>query len=139
MDLQVSRIDPGLPLPEYQTAGAVAFDLTARVETVIRPGQVGLVPGNLIVRVPEGHVLLLASRSSTPLRRGLSVPHGLGVIDQDYCGPNDELKVQLYNFTAEPVTVARGERIAQALIVPVVRAKLVESDGAVADSGRVLG
>ncbi len=134
MKVEVHRIDKTLPLPRYETAGAAAFDLLARVETVVPAGAVGRVPANLIVRVPEGHVLMLASRSSTPAKKGLSTPHGFGVIDCDYCGPDDELLVQVFNFTGAPVTVGRGERIAQALIVPVARCELVEIDKPAAKS-----
>ncbi|MDD5251119.1 MAG: dUTP diphosphatase [Patescibacteria group bacterium] len=127
MQLAVTRIDKDLPLPRYETAGACAFDVLARIETVIPPKTLGFVPGNVIVCVPEGHVLMLASRSSTPRKKGLLTPHGFGTIDQDYCGPDDELIVQVYNFTDEPVTVARGERIAQALIVPVAKFEIIET------------
>ena len=126
MKLIVSRIDKSLPIPCYETAGAAAFDICARVETVVAPHELGFVPGNLVVQVPEGHVLLLASRSSTPKKKGLLTPHGLGVIDRDYSGPEDELIVQVWNFTDVPITVARGERIAQALVVPAPRLELVE-------------
>lgn len=126
MRLQITRIDPKLPMPSYQTPGSVAFDLHARVDTIIAPHAVGLVPANLVVCVPDGYVLLLASRSSTPLKKGLSTPHGIGLVDCDYCGPTDELKVQVYNFTDQPVTVARCERIAQAMVVPVVKCELEE-------------
>ena len=95
---------------------------------------VGHIPANLIVRVPDGHALILASRSSTPLKKGLSTPHGIGVIDCDYCGPEDELRVQVYNFTEAPVTVARGERVAQALIVPTAHCELVETETPAAKS-----
>lgn len=134
MQLLVTRIDKSLPLPRYETAGACAFDVTARMETVIAPKSLGFVPGNLVVRIPTGYVLLLAARSSTPRKKNLLVPHGMGIIDQDYCGPEDELKVQVYNFSEAPVTVARGERIAQALIVPIQRYELIETEVATAVS-----
>lgn len=126
MELKVTRIDESLPLPTYATPGSVAFDVYAREETRIASKALGLVPTNLIVRVPAGYVLLLASRSSTPLRKGLLTPHGIGIIDQDFCGPKDELKVQLYNFTDQEVTVARGERIAQCMLSPIERCELRE-------------
>jgi dUTP pyrophosphatase len=126
MRLDVTRLDKDLPLPEYQTPGACAFDVLAREETVIAPKSLGLIPTGLVVCVPAGHTLLLASRSGTPKKKGLLIPHGIGIIDQDYCGPEDELKVQVWNFTDAPVTVARGERIAQAMLVPIVRAAITE-------------
>lgn len=127
MKLEFNRIDPTLPVPGYATPGSVAFDLCARTETHIAPGALALVPANLIVKIPDGYALIIASRSSTP-KKGLLTPHGIGVIDQDYRGPNDELKVQVYNFSDQEVVVARGDRIAQALIVPVSRVELVETE-----------
>ena len=62
---------------------------------------------------------MLALRSSTPKRKGLLKPHGVGITDQDFCGDKDELRIQVYNFTTEPVTVEKGERIAQGIFVPV--------------------
>jgi dUTP pyrophosphatase len=131
MQLQVTRIDKELPLPRYETPGACAFDVMARTDMTVEPKTLALIPGNLIVHVPEGHVLMLCSRSSGPKKKGLMTPHGFGVIDRDYCGPDDELKVQVYNFTDAPVRVSRGERIAQALIVPapVFEFVEVEADG----------
>jgi len=128
MRLAVSRIDKSLPLPKYETPGACAFDVLCRKETVIAPKTLGFIPSNLVVCVPEGHVLLLASRSSTPKKKGLLVPHGMGIIDQDYCGPNDEMKVQVWNFTDAPVIVERGERVAQAMVVPIARCEFEEVD-----------
>jgi dUTP pyrophosphatase len=121
MKVNIKRIDKDLPLPKYETSGAVAFDVIARVETIVPPGEIALVPGNVIVEIPQNYMLILASRSSTPIKKGLMTPHGIGIIDQDYCGPSDELKVQLYNFTKDPVTVARGERIAQGIFARIDR------------------
>ncbi len=126
----ISRVDPSLPLPAYETPGAAGFDLLARVETTVAPGAIGRIPANVIVETPPGYMLLVAARSSTPGKKGLSVPHGIGVIDQDYCGPDDEILVQVYNFTAAPVTVARGERIAQGVFVRVDRAEWAETAAA---------
>ena len=127
MELRITRIDPTLPMPEYQTPGSVAFDVYARESVTIAPKTIALIPTNLIVCVPEGYVLLLASRSSTPKKSGLLPPHGIGVLDQDYCGPKDEMLVQVWNFTDAPSVVERGQRIAQALIMPIERCTLVEA------------
>jgi len=124
----IKRIDKELPLPKYETHGAVAFDLLARLETEVLPGRIALVPANIIVKVPEGYMLVLASRSGTPLKKGLSTPHGIGVIDQDYHGPEDELKIQVYNFTDKNITVARGDRIAQGVFVRMNRFEFLETD-----------
>ncbi|MSR87439.1 dUTP diphosphatase, partial [Candidatus Peribacteria bacterium] len=62
MQVHVQRVDTTLPLPKYESAGAVGFDLITRETTVIQPGAIGLVPGNVIVKVPEGHALLIIPR-----------------------------------------------------------------------------
>lgn len=126
--VRIMRIDPDLPLPVYETPGAVGFDLLARVETTVEARGIGRIPANVVVETPPGYMLLVAARSSLPGRKGLSVPHGIGVIDQDYCGPRDEILVQVYNFTDAPVTVARGDKIAQGVFVRVDRARWEEAD-----------
>jgi len=117
MQVSIQRIDKTLELPQYSTKGSVGFDLITREDTTIEPNAIGLVPSNVIVQVPEGYVLLLLPRSSLPRKKGLICPHSIGVIDQDYHGPEDELLIQVQNITDEPVTVERGERIAQGLFV----------------------
>lgn len=134
MQVSIQRIDATLPLPDYQSAGAVGFDLVTRVTTVVEPGKIALVPGNVIVKVPEGHMLLIVPRSSLPRKKGLVCPHSIGVIDCDYHGPKDEVMVQVQNVTDAPVTVERGERIAQGLFVRVDRAEWSEVQDHGADS-----
>ncbi|MDO8425515.1 MAG: dUTP diphosphatase [bacterium] len=125
LDIRVSRIDTSLPLPSYQTAGAVAFDLSPRVDATIAPGAVVYVPVNLIIEVPLGYALFIAARSSLH-KKGLVLANQLGVIDQDYCGPNDEIGLALRNITDTPVQVERGQRLAQAFFAPVERAEWTE-------------
>ena len=121
LQVTIKRIDTSLPLPTYATAGSVGFDLFCREDTEVAPRKLARIPANVIVQTPPGYVLLLAMRSSTPRRKGLLIPNGMGVIDQDYCGEGDELMVQVYNFRDEAVMVLRGERIAQGIFVPVMR------------------
>lgn len=121
MKARIHRIDTKLPLPKYETEGSVGFDFVAREDTVIPAKSIGLVPGNVIVEVPEGYMLAVTLRSSAPRKKGLLMPHGVGVIDHDYCGPEDEVKIQVYNFTEEPVTVQRGDRIAQGIFMRIDR------------------
>ena len=117
MKIKIKRGDPSLPLPHYETQGSAGFDLVTRKDTVVYPKSVGLVPGNVIVQLPDGYVLIIAARSSTPRRTGLVAPHGIGIIDSDYCGPDDEVMVQVKNPTSDEVTVKRGDRIAQGIVV----------------------
>lgn len=128
MKVQIKRIDKSLPLPIYETKGSVGCDLLVREDTVIRPHQLGTVAGNVIIKTPKGYMVMLVSRSSTPRKKGLLTPHGFGVIDQDYCGPDDEYKVLVYNFTDQDVTIKRGEKIAQIVFVPIKRVSWEEVD-----------
>jgi dUTP pyrophosphatase len=120
MKLKIKRIDQSLPLPEYHTSGAVAFDLYAREQTIIPPFTPTLIPANFVIKTPKGHYLMLTARSSTAKKKGLIV--FTGIIDQDYCGDEDELKISVLNFTKKNVTVEREERIAQGVLVKISKA-----------------
>lgn len=121
MKIQIKRIDKTLPLPRYQTKGSVAFDLVARESKIIQPFQPTIVPLNVIIKIPRGYFLLLACRSSLPVKKKLMVSNGIGIIDQDYHGDKDEVGLQVVNFSNQPVTVEKGERIAQALFVKIAK------------------
>jgi dUTP pyrophosphatase len=121
MRLKITRLDPTLPLPGYGTSEAAGFDLAASHDIVVQPGQIALVRTGLIIEVPTGHFLGIFARSSTPLKRGLLVANGVGVIDPDYSGPNDEVMVQVLNFTQAEVRVQRGDRLAQGIVLPAPR------------------
>ena len=128
--VRIHRLDPSVPLPQYQTSGAAGFDLASSVDMTVAPGEVTLVPTGLVIEVPAGHFLGVFARSSTPLKRGLMVANGVGIVDQDYCGPKDEIKIEVYNFTDRTVTIARGDRLAQGVIMPFVRAEWREETAA---------
>lgn len=136
LPVALRRLDPAVPLPEYQTPGAAGFDLAASQDVVVEPGAVVLIPTGLVIKVPEGHFLGIFARSSTPLKRGLMVANGVGVIDEDYCGASDEVKVQVLNFTGTAVRVMKGDRIAQGLFIPVTRARWEETSGDLRDGSR---
>ena len=127
MKVKIKRIDQSLPLPQYQTNGSVAFDVGSRVDAVLQPGEVKILPSNLIIEVPAGHALILSARSSLA-NKGLKLANGIGVIDQDFHGREDEIGILLHNFTASPVEVKKGERLAQGLIIPVERVEWDEVD-----------
>jgi len=130
MDLKarIKRIDKDIPLPVYETDGSVGFDIIARETTKVPSKEIKLVPGNIIVEVPKGYMLMVASRSSTPKKKGLTPPHGLGIIDHDYCGEQDEIKIQVYNFTNDSVIVERGEKIAQGVFIKIDKLSWEEVD-----------
>jgi dUTP pyrophosphatase len=120
LKVTIKRIDPSLPLPMYATAGSVGFDLYCRAEIEIMPRQLARIPANVVVATPPGYMLLITMRSSTAHRKGLLIPNGVGVVDQDYCGEGDELLVSVYNFKDEAAFVHSGERIAQGIFVPII-------------------
>ena len=126
MQLKITRLSHDVPLPAYATAGAAAFDLAAAADVEVPPHGIALVPTGLVVEVPPGHFLAILARSSTPLKRGLMVANGVGVVDADYCGPADEVKVQVINVTTSAVRVATGDRIAQGMVLAAPRLELVE-------------
>lgn len=128
LSVRIRRLGPSVRLPEYQSPGAAGFDLAASEAVVVPAHSVGLVPTGLVIRVPDGYFLGIFARSSTPLRRGLIVANGVGVIDADYCGATDEIKIQVLNVTDEPVTVNAEDRIAQGLFIPITRASWDETN-----------
>ena len=71
---------------------------------------------------------MVTLRSSTPRKYGLLMPHGVGIIDNDYAGEGDEIKIQVYNFSNRPVTIKRGDKIAQGIFVRVDRVEWAEVD-----------
>src|SRR5690348_4667823 len=99
MKIKIKRVDTELPLPVYETKGAAGFDFLAREDKVLQSKDIALVPGNVIVETPEGYMLAVVSRSSTPRKKGVMLPHGIGIIDSDYRGPDDEIWIQVMNFT----------------------------------------
>lgn len=129
MDVRVTRLREGVALPAYQTSGAAGFDLAASDAMTVQPGEVTLVPTGLVIEVPPGHFLGVFARSSTPLKRGLMVANGVGIVDADYCGPRDEIKIEVFNFTSAPVEIRPGDRLAQGVILPYVRAAWTERAG----------
>lgn len=121
MKVKIFRKNPSIPLPVYQTNGSVAFDLSPCEDAIIPPREVRLVPTGLIICTPPGQLLLIAARSSTPLKRGLMIANGIGIVDQDFCGPEDEIKLSLFNFTDQPVEIKKGDRLAQGLFLALDR------------------
>jgi dUTP pyrophosphatase len=126
MRLKIKRLDSTIPLPAYGTDEAAGFDLAAAHDVMVRPREIALVRTGLVIEVPTGHCLAIFARSSTPLKRGLQVANGVGVIDPDYNGPQDEVMIQVLNFTDGDVQVRRGDRLAQGIILPAPRVRWQE-------------
>ena len=124
--------DPQVALPAYATAGAAGADIRANLPggdrsagLVLAPMERRVVPTGLRIEIPEGFEVQIRPRSGLALRHGISLPNTPGTIDSDYRGP---LGVLLVNLGAEPVIIAHGERIAQMIVAPVVRAEFAEAE-----------
>ena len=128
LKIRIHRLHADAVIPQYQTAGSAAFDLAAAGRVTVAAGEVRLVPTGLVIEVPAGMFLGIFARSSTPLKRGLMVANGVGVVDSDYCGPEDEVKIAVVNVTANPVIIEPGDRIAQGILLPAPRVTWDEVD-----------
>ncbi len=126
MKLPIKRLDPSAILPEYKTPGAAAFDLATIETKTLQPGEIYKFRTGLVFCIPPGHFMLVASRSSNAPKRGLGMANGIGVIDSDYCGENDELFICLKNIIDQPVTIETGDRIAQGIILPSPQCEILE-------------
>lgn len=118
--------DTGLPLPSYETAGAAGADLRANLRPedrdtgfILDPMHRAVVPTGLRVEIPPGFEMQIRPRSGLAVKFGITLPNTPGTIDSDYRGP---LGVALINLGPEPFTIHHGDRIAQAVIAPVVQA-----------------
>lgn len=119
MQIKIKRIDKTLPLPSYQTSGSVAFDLYSRIDDLIKAGETKLFPTNFIIEIPKGYMLMLAARSSLAPKKNLKMANGIGVIDQDFCGDDNEIRLVLHNYSEQDVQITKGERLAQGAFVRV--------------------
>ena len=121
ISVEVKRLPhgAGLPLPAYATSGAAGMDVVSAEEVTIAPGARHAVATGLAVAIPEGYEIQVRPRSGLALKHGITVPNTPGTIDSDYRG---ELKVILINLGTEPFAIARGDRVAQLVLAPVVQA-----------------
>ncbi|MCL1980881.1 MAG: dUTP diphosphatase [Proteobacteria bacterium] len=113
----------GLALPVYATALAAGMDVAAALAQPLElaPGEIGLVPCGFAVAIPTGYEIQVRPRSGLAVRHGITVVNAPGTIDADYRG---EVKVALINLGQKPFTIRPGDRIAQLVLAPVVRAEL---------------
>jgi len=117
----------GLELPAYATGGSAGCDLRAAVSEslTLLPGGRVLVPTGIAVAIPEGYEGQVRMRSGLAIKHGLALLNGPGTIDSDYRG---EVRLVLANLGSEPATIARGDRVAQLVVAPVIRARLERVD-----------
>ena len=114
-----------LPLPERATAHAAGYDVRSAEEVVLQPGEIRLVSTGLVMELPEGIECQVRPRSGLALKHGLTLPNSPGTIDPDYRG---ELRIIMQNLGPEPVSLRRGERVAQLVFSRFEAPTVLESD-----------
>lgn len=118
MDIKIKRFDKNIPLPKVHTDRAAAFDLYVRETTVVPARGIAYIPLNNVIATPDGYFLMLAARSGLH-KRGLMLANGVGIIDPDFSGDQDELRGVVYNITDADVTVEKGDRVIQGCFIKV--------------------
>ena len=124
MNVKIKAVDGG-KLPTYESAGAAGADCYARIDEriVLKAGKQVTVPLGFAVEVPEGYEMQIRARSGNARKHGIGVVNGIGTIDSDYRG---EVCTILINHSDEDFEINPGDRVAQAVIAPVIQAKWVE-------------
>lgn len=153
LNVKVKRLHPDAVIPQYATSGAAGFDLVALEDVIIEPGQTKLIPTGLAFEVPQGFEMQIRMRSGIAKRTPLRLPNSIGTIDADYRGEvfmmfenTSNIPLKLKDVTTNSVKtmsgfdvidvevpmctcfIRKGERVAQAVIAPVLRANFEEVD-----------
>ncbi len=127
MKVKIKRFDKDLPLPHYERMAA-GFDFICRDGATVAPGALKAIHGNVAMEIPDGYVLLIMPRSSTPARTGLTIIHAPTIIDPFWRGDDNEIILIFYNFTDKPVSVRRGDRLAHGVLIKYEKAEFEEVD-----------
>ncbi len=125
--VNIRKLREGASLPVYSSEGAAGADLRACLdrETVIGPGETVMIPTGLAAEIPEGYAGLIYARSGMASKRGLAPANKVGVIDSDYRG---EIMIALHNHSGEEAVISHGERIAQIIFTPYLKAEFAERE-----------
>ena len=125
MKIHIMRLEHGadLPLPSYATAGAAGLDLRSAEALTLKPNARALVATGIAIALPENYEAQVRPRSGLAVKHGVTILNAPGTIDCDYRG---EIKVPLINHGAEDFVIARGDRIAQMIVSPVIQVQLHE-------------
>jgi dUTP pyrophosphatase len=126
VDVLLTRLDPEVPLPGYEHPGDAGADLVTTVDATLAPGERTLLPTGVAIALPPGYAAFVHPRSGLAVRFGVSLVNAPGTVDAGYRG---EIKVSVINLDpTNAVVFHRGDRIAQLVIQPVVRARFHEVD-----------
>ena len=125
--IAVKKLDERAVLPKYGSEFAAGADLYALTdgEVTFLPGETKFVHTGIALEIPEGYAGLVYARSSLACKRGLAPANKVGVVDSDYRG---EIMVALHNHSDKPQTIGNGERIAQLVVAPFLRAEFFQSE-----------
>ena len=123
----IKRLSKQVSLPKYETSGSSGMDLGANIDgnLIIEPGKTVIIPTGLALSIPKGYEAQIRPRSGLAAKNKISVLNTPGTIDADYRG---EIKVILINLGSERFKIEKGQRIAQMVICPIVKAQLEEVD-----------
>ncbi len=121
----VKKFDKNIKLPTYETSGSSGMDLVAYIKNkiTIKPGKTAMISTGIAVAIPKNYEIQIRPRSGLAAKKGISVLNTPGTVDSDYRG---EIKIILINLSKESFVVKSGDRVAQMILCPVVRAKLKE-------------
>jgi len=136
VNVPITRLDPGIPLPAYAQPGDAGVDLRSAVDVTLAPGERAMVPTGIAIALPDGHAAFVHPRSGLAIKHGLSMVNTPGTIDAGYRG---EISVLLINHDRdEPISIKRGDRIAQLIVQKVEHAAFIEAEE-LPDSARGAG
>ena len=121
----VQKFDKNVKLPVYKTSGSSGMDLVAHIKNkiTIRPGKTAVIPTGIAVAIPKNYEIQIRPRSGLAAKKGISVLNTPGTVDSDYRG---EIKVILINLSKKSFVIKSGDRIAQMILCPIVKAKMME-------------
>lgn len=130
--VRINVLDERARAPEYGTDLSAGFDLASIEDIFLEPDEAGVFPTGLVVQAPKDHMLLVAPRSSTFRKWGVSLGNTVGIVDEDFCGPEDQLQLYVHNPGAMAAQIPKYTRIAQGIFVPITRAVFKVVDGPIA-------
>lgn len=123
VELLIHRLDPDLPMPERELPGDAGFDLYARMDTTLNPGERALIPTGVSIALPDGYVALVHPRSGLAIKHGFTLVNAPGTIDASYRG---EISIIGLNAGSDPLTLKRGDRVAQLVLLELPAVTVVE-------------
>lgn len=134
VEAYINIVDPAAKVPEYGTPLSAGFDLAVVDDVTLGPRDSDVYTTGLIIQAPPDHMLLVTPRSSTFKKWGVTLGNTVGIVDEDYCGPEDVLRLYLHNPGRGTVYIPAGTRLAQGIFVPITRAILTPLETPLADT-----